>query len=323
MLQVHFQILKSTNFQINFSMQTTSHLLMIKPVAFDFNVETAVNNAFQQEGSNENAQQKAEAEFDDFVQKLTTAGVDVTVVQDTAVPHTPDSIFPNNWISFHQDGSIVLYPMYAVNRRAERKQHVIDTITAKFDVKKQIDFTSKEKEDHFLEGTGSMVLDRDNKIAYACLSPRTDKTLFEEWCSKMNYTACSFNSVDEKGDEIYHTNVMMCVADQYVVICLDSIRDAAERDRVFDTITDSGKTIIEISYKQMNQFAGNMLQVENKAGQRYLVMSSQAYNSLTHRQVQELESYNPIIHSDLTTIETNGGGSARCMMAEVFLPLKK
>jgi len=304
-------------------MQTTSHLLMIKPVAFDFNVETAVNNTFQQEGSNENAQQQAEAEFDDFVQKLTATGVDVTVVQDTAVPHTPDSIFPNNWISFHQDGSIVLYPMYAVNRRAERKQHVLDTIAAKFDVKKQIDFTSKEKEDLFLEGTGSMVLDRDNKIAYACLSPRTDKTLFEEWCSKMNYTACSFNSVDEKGAAIYHTNVMMCVADQYVVICLDSIRDAAERDRVFDTITDSGKTIIEISYKQMNQFAGNMLQVENNTGQRYLVMSSQAYNSLAPRQVQELESYNPIIHSDLTTIETNGGGSARCMMAEVFLSLKK
>ncbi len=296
---------------------------MIKPVAFDFNAETAVNNAFQQEGSNENAQQKAEAEFDGFVQKLTAAGIDVTVVQDTAVPHTPDSIFPNNWISFHQDGSIVFYPMYAVNRRAERKQHVLDTIAAKFEVKRQIDFTSKEKEDHFLEGTGSMVLDRDNKIAYACLSPRTDKTVFEEWCSKMNYTPCSFYSVDEKGGEIYHTNVMMCVADQYVVICLDSIRDAAERDNVFDTITDSGKTIIEISYKQMNQFAGNMLQVENKTGQRYLVMSSQAYNSLAPRQVQELESYNPIIHSDLSTIETNGGGSARCMMAEVFLPLKK
>ncbi|HLP35674.1 citrulline utilization hydrolase CtlX [Lacibacter sp.] len=304
-------------------MQTTSHLLMIKPVAFDFNAETAVNNAFQQEGSNENAQQKAEAEFDGFVQKLTAAGVDVTVVQDTPQPHTPDSIFPNNWISFHQDGSIVLYPMYAINRRAERKQHVLDTIAAKFDVKKQIDFTSKEKEDLFLEGTGSMVLDRDNKIAYACLSPRTDKTVFEEWCSKMNYKPCSFYSVDENGGEIYHTNVMMCVADQYVVICLDSIRDATERDNVFDTITDSGKTIIEISYKQMNQFAGNMLQVENKTGQRYLVMSSQAYNALTSRQIQELESFNPIIHSDLTTIETNGGGSARCMMAEVFLPLKK
>ncbi len=239
------------------------------------------------------------------------------------IPHTPDSIFPNNWISFHQDGSIVLYPMYAVNRRAERKEHVLNTISAKFDVKQQIDFTSKENEDHFLEGTGSMVLDREKKIAYACLSPRTDKAVFEEWCSKMNYIGCSFYSVDEKGGEIYHTNVMMCVADQYVVICLDSIRDAAERDNVFNTIANSDKKIIEISYKQMNRFAGNMLQVENKTGQRYLVMSSQAYNALTPAQVKELESYNPIIHSDLTTIETNGGGSARCMMAEVFLPLKK
>lgn len=296
---------------------------MIKPVAFDFNAETAVNNAFQQQGSNTNAQQKAEAEFDGFVQKLTAAGIDVTVVQDTPEPHTPDSIFPNNWISFHTDGSIVLYPMYAVNRRAERKQHVLDTIAAKFAVKNQIDFTSREKEEHFLEGTGSMVLDRDNKIAYACLSPRTDKDVFEEWCSKMNYTPCSFYSVDEKGGEIYHTNVMMCVADEYVVICLDSIRDADERDNVYDTIINSGKQVIEISYSQMNRFAGNMLQVQNKNGQRYLVMSSQAYHALTAEQVKELESFNPIIHSDLTTIETNGGGSARCMMAEVFLPLKK
>ncbi len=296
---------------------------MIKPVAFDFNAETAVNNAFQQQGSNANAQQKAEAEFDGFVQKLTAAGIDVTIVQDTAEPHTPDSIFPNNWISFHTDGSIVLYPMYAVNRRAERKQHVLDTIAAKFEVKNTIDFTSKENEQHFLEGTGSMVLDREHKIAYACLSPRTDKTVFEEWCSKMNYRPCSFYSVDENGGEIYHTNVMMCVADEYVVICLDSIRDSIERDNVFDTIVESGKSVIEISYNQMNRFAGNMLQVQNKNGQRYLVMSSQAYNALNAEQIAELESYNPIIHSDLTTIETNGGGSARCMMAEVFLPVKK
>lgn len=304
-------------------MQTTSHLLMIKPVAFDFNAETAVNNAFQQQGSNANAQQKAEAEFDGFVQKLTAAGIDVTVVKDTAVPHTPDSIFPNNWISFHTDGSIVLYPMYAVNRRAERKQHVLDTIAAKFEVNNTIDFTANENDNLFLEGTGSMVLDREHKIAYACLSPRTNKTVFEEWCSKMNYRPCSFYSVDENGGEIYHTNVMMCVADEYVVICLDSIRNVEERDNVFDTIIESGKSVIEISYSQMNRFAGNMLQVQNKEGQRYLIMSSQAYNALNAEQIAELESYNPIIHSDLTTIETNGGGSARCMMAEVFLPVKK
>lgn len=303
-------------------MQTTSHILMIKPVAFDFNAETAVNNAFQQQGSNANAQEKAEAEFEDFVQKLTAAGIDVTVVQDTPAPHTPDSIFPNNWISFHADGSIVLYPMYAVNRRAERKQHVLDAVASKFAVKNTIDFTDSENEDHFLEGTGSMVLDRENKIAYACLSPRTDETVFEDWCRTMQYTPCSFYSVDEKGGEIYHTNVMMCVADKYVVICLDSIRDTTERNHVTNTILNSGKEIIEISYSQMNRFAGNMLQVQNKNGQRYLVMSSQAYHSLTPEQIKQLESYNSIIHSDLTTIETNGGGSARCMMAEVFLPVK-
>ena len=295
---------------------------MIKPVAFDFNAETAVNNAFQQPGSNENVQQKAEAEFEGFVQKLTAAGVDVTVVQDSPVPHTPDSIFPNNWISFHQDGAIVLYPMYASNRRAERKQHVIDSIKKKFQLNKTFDFSAYEKNNLFLEGTGSMVLDRENKIAYACLSPRTDKTLLEEWCKQMGYTPCSFYSVDEKGAEIYHTNVMMCVADKYIVICLDSICDAAERKLVVDTIINSGKKIIEISYSQMNCFAGNMLQVQNNKGNIILVMSSRAYASLTVEQVKELELYNPIIHSDLTTIENNGGGSARCMMAEVFLSLK-
>lgn len=302
--------------------QTTSHLLMIKPVAFDFNAETAVNNAFQQTGSNENAQQKAEAEFDGFVQKLTDAGVDVTVVKDTPVPHTPDSIFPNNWISFHWDGTLILYPMYAVNRRAERKAHVVAAIASKFEVSNRIDLSSEEANNKFLEGTGSMVLDRPNKIAYACLSPRTDQSLFEDWCNQMAYHGCSFHSVDETGGEIYHTNVMICVADKYVVICSDSIRNAKERAEVINTITNTGKEIIEITYSQMNRFAGNMLQVENKDGKLFLVMSSQAYHSLTAEQLAKLESHNPIIHSDLTTIETNGGGSARCMMAEVFLPAK-
>jgi hypothetical protein len=301
-------------------MQTTSHLLMIKPVAFDFNIQTAVNNAFQQQGSNKNAQQKAEQEFDGFVQQLTAAGVDVTVVKDTPVPHTPDSIFPNNWISFHQDGTMVLYPMYAINRRAERKQHVVDTIRTKFKINTTINLSVHESNNLFLEGTGSMVLDRENKIAYACLSPRTNKKILEEWCRQMNYTPCSFYSVDENGGEIYHTNVMMCVADEYVVICLNSISDANEKQYLVDTIIKSGKQIIEITYPQMNHFAGNMLQLQNARGEKILVMSSQAYTSLTLDQVKKLGSFNRILHSDLTTIETNGGGSARCMMAEVFLP---
>jgi hypothetical protein len=303
--------------------QTTSHILMIKPVAFDFNAETAVNNAFQQTGGNANAQQRAEIEFDGFVEALTAAGVDVTVVRDTPVPHTPDSIFPNNWISFHQNGALILYPMYAANRRAERKAHVVAAIASKFEIDRCIDFSGEEAGGRFLEGTGSMVLDRANAVAYACLSPRTDERLFHEWCERIGFTGISFRSVDAQGGEIYHTNVMMCVADRYAVICSESIRDSEERRAVLEQLTKNGKHLVEIGYDQMNRFAGNMLQVENASGQTLLVMSSQAYAALTAEQIKTLEAFNPILHADLTAIETNGGGSARCMMAEVFLPSKQ
>lgn len=299
--------------------QTTSQVLMIRPAAFTYNAETAVNNAFQKNNASEDIQQKALKEFDAFVDKLRAAGITVNVVQDTPEPHTPDSIFPNNWISFHQDGTIVLYPMFARNRRAERKQGVKDTVARLFDVKGQLDFTGEEASERYLEGTGSMVLDRENRIAYACLSARTDKQLFEDWCRQMQYKPCSFVSKDENGGEIYHTNVMMCVADRYVVICLDSIVDPQERELVLATIQQTGKQVVEISYAQMNQFAGNMLQLENQEGKKFLVMSSSAFHALDAAQVAQLESFNPIIHADLTTIETNGGGSARCMIAEVFL----
>lgn len=302
-------------------MQTTSHILMIRPVNFGYNAETAVNNAFQVAGMDAEAQKKALREFDAFVSVLRSNGVDVTVVQDTPEPHTPDSIFPNNWISFHNDGTVIFYPMYAANRRLERKQHVIDTVRTLFEIKSQIDLSSYESKNIFLEGTGSMVLDRDNKIAYACLSPRTDKKVLEDFCKQTGFKPVSFRAVDSKGREIYHTNVMMCVADRYVVICLESIDDKTERENVTTAITGSGKEIIEISFDQMNHFAGNMLQVENVSGQKLLVMSSQAFRSLTKQQVDKLSSYNNIIHSPLVTIETNGGGSARCMMAEVHLPL--
>jgi len=304
-------------------MQTTSHILMIQPVNFGYNAETAVNNAFQVAGNDAGAQEKAAEEFQQFVAVLRKNGVDVTVVKDTPEPYTPDSIFPNNWVSFHSDGTVMLYPMYAMNRRLERKQHVLDTIKNKFNITRQVDLSGYESENIFLEGTGSMVLDRDNKIAYACLSPRTEKKVLDDFCNKAGYKPIAFTSVDENGKEIYHTNVMMCVADKYVVICLDSIRDKKEKQFVTDTINKSGKSIIDISYHQMNHFAGNMLQVENNEGEKLLVMSSQAYQSLTKEQVSELEKYNKIVHSSLTTIETNGGGSARCMMAEVHLPLIK
>lgn len=294
---------------------------MIRPVNFGYNAETAVNNTFQVGSKDADVQQKALKEFDGFVTVLKNNGVDVTVIEDTSDPYTPDSVFPNNWLSFHDDGTLLLYPMYAVNRRAERKEHVIKKISEKFEIKNKIDLSKYERQDLFLEGTGSMVLDRENKIAYACLSPRTSKNVLADFCWKMNYTAILFNATDDNGQAIYHTNVMMCVADKYVVICLDSIRHKIQQEKVKTSIGNTGKQIISISSEQMNHFAGNMLQVENNKGEKLLVMSSQAYESLTDEQKIKLESFNKIIHSPLTTIETNGGGSARCMMAEVHLPL--
>ncbi len=304
-------------------MHTTHHLLMIRPVRFGYNAETAVNNAFQVKGEQKEVQENSVREFDSFVEKLRLNNIDVTVIDDTAEPHTPDSIFPNNWISFHEDGTVFLYPMFAANRRLERKPGVFATIKNKFDVQNIIDLSGYEATGKYLEGTGSMVLDRDKKLAYACLSPRTDKVVLAEFCNLSGYTPVVFRSVDSTGKEIYHTNVMMCAGDRYVVICLASSPDVLERRFVIDTIAASGKQLIDISLDQMNHFAGNMLQVKNNIGLPFLVMSSQAFNSLTQNQINLLQSFNPIIHSSLNTIESNGGGSARCMMAEVHLAERK
>jgi hypothetical protein len=303
-------------------MQTTSHLLMIRPVRFGYNAQTAVNNAFQVADANQQeVEKKAIAEFDGFVEKLRNAHVDVTVVEDTPEPHTPDSLFPNNWISFHSNGTIVLYPMFAENRRLERKPTVLAAIKNKFLIQQTEDMSVYENKQLYLEGTGSMVLDRDNRLAYACLSPRTNRQVLEDFCTRMNYTPVVFNSMDEKSQPIYHTNVMMCVADRYVVICLESIPDEKEKNNVIEKIKGSGKSIISIRLSQMNHFAGNMLQIENSSGEKILVMSSQAYESLSPDQINELSGFNTILHSSLHTIESNGGGSARCMMAEIHLPL--
>ncbi len=302
-------------------MQTTSHILMIRPVNFAYNSETAGNNAFQVRTDGLNTQPKALEEFDRFVSLLSRNDIDVTVIEDTPLPRTPDSLFPNNWISFHEEGTVVLYPMYAPNRRAERKENVLNEIDKHYMVKKRVDLSSYEKNNLFLEGTGSMVLDRDNKIVFACLSARTNKEVLEEFCKKMNYEAVTFAAVDKNGEPIYHTNVMMCVADKYVVICTDSIRSVDEKKKVIMAIEKNGKEVIDINYDQLNHFAGNMLQVENSKGEKLLVMSTQAYQSLTNEQIEKLSIYNRIIHSSLNTIETNGGGSARCMMAEIYLPL--
>lgn len=298
--------------------QNAHQLLMIRPVNFGFNAETAVNNAFQKNIAG-NIQQKALQEFDAFVDVLRNNKVDVTVIEDTTDPSTPDSIFPNNWISFHEDGRLFLYPMFAPNRRQERKAHVLDAIKSRFAVSEVVDLGKYEAENIFLEGTGSMVLDRENRIAYACLSPRTDEKLLNEFCRLLGYSPVTFTSTDGEGTAIYHTNVMLCIAKTFAVICLASIPDAEERKTVVSSLQDTNKEIVDITLDQLNHFAGNMLQVRDVTGDLLLVMSTQAYTSLTTLQIEALEKHNRIIHSSLDTIETAGGGSARCMMAEVFL----
>ena len=293
-------------------------ILMIEPCSFGFNEETAANNYFQQKIEIENIQQKALGEFKSFVEELLSKGIDVHVVKDTPEPLTPDSIFPNNWISFHEEGKIVLYPMFAVNRRAERKKTVLDAVHKIVSVKETIDLTNFEEIGLYLEGTGSMILDRENKIAYACLSGRTDTKVLETFCLTLGYKAIWFHAADRNGQEIYHTNVMMCIGDQFAVICLEAVPNEEERKRLVDSIVESGKTIVEIDFMQMEHFCGNMLQVNNSNGEKFLVMSTQAYNHLKTGQIEMLESFNPIIHSPLDTIESIGGGSARCMLAEVY-----
>ncbi|MDY3345421.1 arginine deiminase-related protein [Riemerella anatipestifer] len=305
-------------------MQTTNTVLMIEPVAFGYNAQTAENNYFQVNSENEDTQSKALQEFKNFVEKLRSKGIAVVSIQDTLEPHTPDSIFPNNWVSFGADGRVILYPMYAPNRRDERRMDILEILkTQGFKINEVVDLTSSEKDNVFLEGTGSIIFDHDNKLAYGSVSLRLDEKLFREFCKKFGYTPVVFHSYQTAGTErlpIYHTNVMMCVADRFVVICLDCIDNLEERQYVVDTIKKSGKEIIEISEEQMQNFAGNMLQVHNNEGKKFLVMSQSAYQSLSPNQVENIEKYSEIIYSDLSTIETNGGGSARCMLAEVFLP---
>ena len=306
-------------------MQTTDTVLMIEPAAFGFNAETAQNNYFQINSENAETQTKALQEFNNFVEKLRSKGINVITVKDTLEPHTPDSIFPNNWISMHQDGTVVLYPMCAVNRRWERRNDILEILKRNFSVKEIIDFSAPENDGKFLEGTGSMIFDHDNKLAYGSVSLRLDEPLFREFCEKFGFEPVVFHSYQTANNErlpIYHTNVMMCVADQFVVICLDCIDDETERVKVVNAIVNSGKEIIEISESQMQRFAGNMLQLQNPEGKKFLVMSLSAYQSLTPEQISNIEKYSEIIYSDLETIETNGGGSARCMLAEVFLEKK-
>jgi hypothetical protein len=307
-------------------MQITNTILMIRPVRFRMNEETAVNNYFQEDLDikNQTINLRAQKEFDDFVAVLRSNGVEVLVTDDIYERDTPDSIFPNNWISFHANGTVGLYPMFAENRRRERREDILDILEEMgFEISSVIDYTSAEEDGLFLEGTGSIVMDREHQKAYCALSPRADENLFIEFCEDMECTPVIFTAyqaVDGNRMPIYHTNVMMCIAETFAVICLDSIDDKKERKNVIDHLKADGKEIIAITEVQEQHFAGNMLQVIGAGEKRYLVMSSAAYNSLTKEQLDKINRHCEILHSPLDTIETCGGGSARCMMAEVFLP---
>ncbi|MFV8357536.1 citrulline utilization hydrolase CtlX [Flavobacterium sp. XS1P32] len=309
--------------------QTTNSILMIRPVAFRMNEQTTVNNYYQKvlDGllpATVNA--KAQQEFDAFVEKLTAVGVDVTVVDDSLDIDTPDSIFPNNWISFHENGDVALYPMFAENRRAERREDILDLLEDKgFVINNIVDYTSAEEDGFFLEGTGSLLLDRTNSKAYCALSPRADEELFIEFCEDFDYAPVifeAFQTVDSERKLIYHTNVMMCLGETFAVICSDCIDDKKERKMVLDNLKENGKEVILITESQMNNFAGNMLELRGANDKRYLVMSAAAHQVLTPKQIEQLEKHAEILSSSLDIIEACGGGSARCMMAEIFLPRK-
>lgn len=304
-------------------MQATQQILLVKPASFGFNTETAASNSFQQiiGLQTEAIQQKVNAEFVDFVQILTSKGVNVLVVEDSITPSKPDAIFPNNWASYHADGTIILYPMCAPNRRAEKRADIIEAIRQQFKVSNIIDLSEYEKEDRFLEGTGSIIFDHVNKFAYACISPRTDKLLFEELSQILNYLPVSFNAFDKQGKAIYHTNVMMCIAEKFAVICLESICNEAEKTIVTNSLVQTGHQIIDISFNQMNQFAGNMLALKSNTGKDLLALSKSAFDSLTPIQQSIIAQYCEMVPMAIPTIESIGGGSARCMIAEIFLPV--
>ena len=300
-------------------MQSTNKILMVRPSNFGFNSQTSANNAFQKEGFEQNANEKAIAEFDNFTSMLKEAGVEVLIVNDTPEPHTPDSVFPNNWFSTHEGGTLVLYPMFAPNRRLERKEGVINLLKTNFKFKRVVDLTDFEKKGVFLEGTGSMILDRDNCIAFACRSQRTDEEVLEQFCDELEYDYLIFDACDASGSPIYHTNVMMCIGTAFAVVCLDAVNDMEQREDLIGLIEESDKEIVEISLEQMEEFAGNMLEVRGKQGDFLLVMSARAKRALTNEQVATLEKHCKILAPELETIENNGGGSARCMMAEIFV----
>ena len=308
---------------INQEPSITSHLLMIKPKHFGFNEETATNNAFQINDKVLNLSQisaLALDEFEHFVDILKEARLDITVIEDKETPVIPDSVFPNNWFSTHADGTVVTYPMFSKQRRLERREDIFDYLAKRFIISNRVHFEKAEEKNQFLEGTGSLILDRSNKVVYACRSIRTNDALLQQWAKKMNYRLFVFNSKDKNNLDIYHTNVMMALGEDFVIWGGDSLPEYSERELVENQFIMSGKTIIPISNEQIGSFAGNMLAVKNINGEKLIIMSNTAYNSLTNGQIAQIESFSKIIKANIPTIEKYGGGSVRCMLAEIYLP---
>jgi hypothetical protein len=305
-------------------MQSTDTILMIKPAAFGFNTETALTNAFQKEikESGDQVREKVLSEFEGAVQTLRNKKVNVLVFEDTADPVKPDAVFPNNWLSTHDDGTLLLYPMCTPNRRTERRADIVEDLKKQFDISKVIDLSEYENENKFLEGTGSIVFDHAHKKAYACISPRTHKELLLKVCEALDYEPVYFYAHDQDGKEIYHTNVMMCVGQGYAVICLESISDATERKKVETTLRTDGHEPVDINFSQMNRFAGNMLALRSTDNNPLLVLSQSAFESLLSEQKECLQKHTELVPLKIKTIETIGGGSARCMIAEVFFHKK-
>ncbi len=303
--------------------QRTSQIMMVRPASFGFNEQTAKSNTFQTEvDSQENAMasEEAIAEFDNYVKVLQDAGVTVNIIQDSNEPKKPDAIFPNNWISFHENGQLVLYPMCTPNRRWERRRSILDMIGLGYTISNEIDLSHYEADEKFLEGTGSMILDRQNKICYACVSIRTDAVLLEEFCEKLDFEPVLFESVNENNFPVYHTNVIMGLAQDYVVICMESIPKESDKEMLLAKFAETGKEVVDISFEQVTKFCGNVIELESEDGESLLVMSEQAFNGFTDAQKKQIRQYSKMTYAPIYTIEKIGGGGARCMVAEVFLP---
>lgn len=305
-------------------MYPASKIIMIRPASFGFNPETAGSNAFQKNNPelSQNSGKLAQQEFDNAVAVLRNAGVEVHVFEDTPSPAKPDAVFPNNWISLHENGTIVLYPMLSEKRRLERRDDIVKELIRKYAVSQVHDISASEQEGKFLEGTGSIVFDHLHRFAYAALSPRTHLNLFQNLCSIIGYKPVAFHAADKNGSEIYHTNVLMCIGSRFAVICDEAITDEKERENVLKTLRETDHQVVSISFDQMNAFAGNMILLRNQAGEDILVMSESAHNSLSKEQYNELAKFARLLPLSIPTIETLGGGSARCMIAENFLPVK-